>query len=217
MKNAMRNTLVACCVMLLAVPGFAEAGKRTNKVVKQQNSKLDVYAGYSYWAPHGSVNNFRYKALNEGFTVSAAYYMNPYLGAQFEFQRGQQTANDGMRSFSGGLIARDPRVQGMVPFAHALLGTIGLTGPNEASIGNGSSYLYNPEHWGVLLTAGGGVDYATPFLHGHLRLRIFQVDYQYAHVNFGPPLATQGGRANLKAVHLSTGIVYSFNSLPHWW
>jgi hypothetical protein len=211
MKNTMRMTLLACCAMLLAVPAIAQSAKVSAKVPHQQNAKLDLFAGYSYWAPNGTVNRFRYKAVNEGFTLSAAYYFDPYLGAQFEATRSVQTSNDGMRSFSGGIIARYPKLQGMVPFAHVLLGTVGLTGPNEASINNGSSYFYNPEHWGVLLTTGGGLDYRTPFLHGHLRLRIFQVDYQYVHVNFGPPQPTEGGRANLNAIHLSTGIVYSFH------
>ena len=211
MKNAMRMTILACCVFLVAMPVLAQKVKGPKTVTNAPASKLDLHAGFSYWAPHGSVNNFRYKALNEGITLSAAYYFNSYLGAQFEVSRGQQTANDGMRSFSGGMIARDPRLAGIVPFAHALLGGVGLTGPNEASTNNASSYFYNPEHWGTLLTVGGGVDYRTSWLHHHLSLRLFQVDYQYAHVNFGPPQPTQGGRANLSAVHLSAGVVYSFN------
>ena len=211
MMKKMRMTLLACCVLLLAVPGFAKTGKATATVAKQQGSKLDLFAGYSYWAPSATINNHRFRAGNAGFTLSAAYYFNPYLGAQFEATRSQQTSNDGMRAFSGGLIARDPRLVGMIPFAHARIGVAGVTGPNEASTGNNSGYFYNPEHWGVMLTVGGGLDYPTPYLHGHLRLRLFQVDYQYTHVDFGPLLATQGGRANIDAVHLSTGIVYTFN------
>jgi hypothetical protein len=211
MKKTMRITILACCVLLIAIPGLAQPAKVPVPVTNKRGSQLDLYAGYSYWAPHGSVNHFRYKALNEGFTLSAAYYFSRYIGAQFEFQRGQQTSNDGMRSFSSGLIVRAPKLQGMMPFGHALIGAIGLTGPNEPSTNNSSGYFYNPEHWGTLLTVGGGIDYPTPLLHHGLSLRIFQVDYQYAHVNFGPAQPTQGGRANLRAVSLSAGIVYSFN------
>lgn len=207
----MKMFLLACCVMLLVVPDFAQEAKAPEAIQHTQSSKLDLFAGYSYWAPHGSVDNYRYKAANAGFTLSAAYYFTPYLGAQFEATHTQQTSNDGMRSFSGGLIARTRRFQGMLPFAHVLLGAAGLTGPNEASTNNGSSYFYNAEHWGTILTLGGGVDYGTPLLHHRLSLRLFQVDYQYAHVDFGPPQPTQGGRANISSVRLSTGIVYSFN------
>lgn len=211
MKNRVRTMLLACCVMLLAAPGFAKTGKVTAPGTRTQSSKLNIFAGYSYWAPHAMVNNFRYKAGNAGFTLSAAYYFNPYVGAQFEATRSEETSNDGMRAFSGGLIVRDPHVVGMTPFAHALVGTAGITGPNEASTRNSSSYFYNPERWGTMLTVGGGLDYPTPFLHGHLHIRLFQVDYQYTHVSFGPLLPTRGGRANIDAVHLSAGIVYSFN------
>lgn len=211
MTKTMKSIILVCCVLLVAIPGMAQAKKVAVKATKQQSSKLDLYAGYSYWAPHGDVNNFTYKSINAGFTLGAAYYFNPYLGAQFEATRGEQTSNDGMRSFSGGLIARYPHMKGMTPFVHGLVGVIGLTGPNIATTQNASSFFYNPEHWGTTLTIGGGVDIPTPLFHHHLSLRLFQVDYQYVHVDFGPPQPTQGGRANLSAAHLTTGIVYSFN------
>ena len=42
-----------------------------------------------------------------------------------------------------------------------------------------------------------------------LAIRVFQADYQYYHVNFGPqnPFPT-GGRANLNVARLSAGLVY---------
>lgn len=211
MMKKMRITILACCVMLLAVPGFAKTKMRKESPSPSRSSKANLFAGYSYWAPSATVNGYRYKAVNEGFTLSAAYYFTRYIGAQFEATRSQQTSNDGMRSFSGGLIVRDPHVVGMVPFMHGLIGVAGVTGPNEPSTNNGSSYFYNPERWGAMLTVGGGLDYRTPFLRGHLHIRLFQADYQYTHVSFGPLLPTQGGRVNIDAVHLSTGIVYCFN------
>lgn len=210
MINKLKMTILACCI-LLAVPGFAKTEKPTVPGIPAQNSKLDLFAGYSYWAPNETINNRRFRAGNAGFTLSAAYYLNPYMGAQFEMTRSQQTSNDGMRSFSGGLIVRDPDLVGMIPFAHALVGVAGVTGPNDISTDNGSSYFYNPERWGTMLTLGGGLDYPTPFLHGHMHIRLFQVDYQYTHVSFGPLLPTRGGRANIDAIHLSTGIVYCFS------
>ncbi len=56
--------------------------------------------------------------------------------------------------------------------------------------------------------------YNTPLLGGHLGLRLFQVDYEYFHADFGPqaPFPT-GGRANLDIVRLSTGLVWHAGSI----
>ena len=58
------------------------------------------------------------------------------------------------------------------------------------------------------------MDYALPFLGGHLGLRLFQADYEYFHANFGPqPPYPTGGRANLKVARLSTGLIYHMGSI----
>jgi len=211
--------MVVCCVAV-ASSCLAQTRKpATNGVVAGVDApQVELFAGYSYWAPHDSVNGIPYKADDQGMIFSGAYYWNRYAGWQIEGERHQQTANDGMRAFSMGPILRYPSSQDITPFAHALVGGAGLTGPNEASMGNGSGFFYNPERWGVLFTAGVGIDYATPLLHHHLSLRLFQADYQYTHVSFGfLVLPTTGGRANINAARLSTGIVYSFGQLhlPH--
>jgi outer membrane protein OmpA-like peptidoglycan-associated protein len=43
-------------------------------------------------------------------------------------------------------------------------------------------------------------------------LRLFQADYEYIHANFGPA-PTVGGRANINAARLSTGIVWKFGNI----
>lgn len=103
------------------LPGLAQPVKVPVTVTHTQRPRLDLFAGYSHWAPHAAINNYHYKAVNEGFTLSAAYYVNPYMGAQFEASRTVQTSNDAMRSFSGGMIVRYPMLDGMIPFAHALV------------------------------------------------------------------------------------------------
>ena len=202
--------MVVCCV----VTASSCLAQTKNSAMGIQAPQVELFAGYSYWAPHDSVNGIQYKADDLGMVFSGAYFFNRYLGAQLEAERSQETSNDGMREFSVGPIIRYPTGQGIAPFAHALVGGAGVTGPNEASVGNGSGFFYNPERWGVLLAAGIGVDYATPLLHHHLSLRIFQVDYQYTHVSFGAlVLPTTGGRANINAARLSMGFVYSFDQL----
>jgi outer membrane protein OmpA-like peptidoglycan-associated protein len=54
------------------------------------------------------------------------------------------------------------------------------------------------------------LDYSTSLFKHHLAIRLFQLDYQFIHVNFGPGIA--GIRANLNTPRLSTGIIYRTGS-----
>jgi hypothetical protein len=94
------------------------------------------------------------------------------------------------------LIFRFPTAD-ITPFVHALVGGERVGG-----------YAY-PETWGVVLTAGGGMDYGTPFFHHHLAIRVFQADYQYTHEDFGPLT----GRGNFNMARLSAGLVYHIGSI----
>ncbi|HEY1646662.1 MAG TPA: hypothetical protein VGF96_01675 [Terracidiphilus sp.] len=213
----MRRTIsmMVWCVMMASGCLAQSAEHATNEAaVGADTPQVELFAGYSYWAPHDSVNGIQYKADDQGMIFSGSYFFNQYVGAQVEGERAQQTANDGMRAFSVGPIVRYSTGLGFMPFAHALVGAAGVTGPNVPTIG-GSSFYYNPERWGVALTVGGGMDYATPWFHHRLSLRLLQADYQYTHVNFGPVLATTGGRANIDAARLSTGVVYSIGGRTH--
>lgn len=195
--------MMVCCVVMSS-SCLAQAGKGA----AENASQVDLFAGYSYWAPHAEVHGLQYKADAQGMIFSGAYFFSRNLGVQVEGERAQQTDNDGMRAFSAGPILRYSIERGFTPFAHVLIGSAGVTGPNVATIG-GASFYSNPEHWGPALTLGGGMDYATPLFHHHLSLRLLQADYQYIHVDFGPVQATTGGRANINAARLSTGVVYS--------
>ncbi len=75
---------------------------------------------------------------------------------------------------------------------------------------------YNPYTWGVGLMAGGGMDYDLPFFNHRLGLRLFEADYRYTHINFGPAdpaIYLQGGRANLSGAELSSGLLFHFGSI----
>jgi hypothetical protein len=55
------------------------------------------------------------------------------------------------------------------------------------------------------------MDYETPWFDHKLAIRIFQADYEYMHVNWGPqPI---GGRANLNAARLSAGLVFHVGTI----
>jgi hypothetical protein len=62
------------------------------------------------------------------------------------------------------------------------------------------------------------MDYDLPFWDNRFSLRLFEADYRYMHADFGPYVGIPtsgalGGRANLDAVELSTGIVTHFGHI----
>ncbi len=177
-------------------------------------SRWDIFAGYSYLAPKGTVQVLQqdgvtvlpeqFKSMNYGILGSGAYYFNKYVGAQVEVGAHDEFSNSASSNgqaltTSGGLIARFP-TSDITPFIHGLVGGALVGGPE-----------HEPNKWGVALTAGGGMDYATPWFNNHLSIRIFQADYEYMHVNWGPGI--WGGRANLNSARLSAGLVFHVGSL----
>ncbi len=173
-------------------------------------SKIDIFLGYSYLAPHGSVNipggpligieaPVKYSSIDYGAIGSVNYFFNRYLGAQVELSAHPDGNNDGAYVASAGLVARYP-TQDITPFIHAEAGAVKLGGPYK-----------QPYTWGPALTVGGGLDYG---IGHHFGIRLFQADYQYFHADFGPqdPWPT-GGRANLNAVRLSAGLLYRMGDI----
>jgi hypothetical protein len=169
-------------------------------------SKYDIFLGYSYLAPHGTVDGVTFNAINYGAIGSVARYFNKYVGAQIEIDEhylspeqrdniSQDQPGDDFEGGSAGLIFRYPSAD-ITPFVHALVGAE-----------DAGSYAF-PEKLGVVLTAGGGMDYATPLFHHHLAIRIFQADFQYTHEDFAP-----GARGNFNMARLSAGFVYHIGSI----
>jgi hypothetical protein len=174
---------------------------------------VDIFAGYSYFAPHGTITvpggasigvngPVSYSSINYGAIGSVTYYFNRYVGGQVEYANHPDGNNDGASSGQLGIVFRYPTAE-ITPFVHADAGFNRLGGP-----------VHQPYTYGPALTAGGGLDYALPFLGGHLGLRLFQADYEYFHTNFGPQSPPpEGGRANLDIARLSTGLLYHMGSI----
>ena len=171
--------------------------------------------GYSYLAPHGTIytplsdgstSPNTYSSITLGTADSVSYFVDKYVGGQFEFGGHPDGNNDGAYSYSAGIVARYPTDEGVTPFGHALVGGVRLGGPNYQPI------AYHVYTWGPAITVGGGLDYGLPWFDHHLAIRLFQADYEYWHVSFGPQPIT-GGRANLNNARLSTGIVLKFGSI----
>jgi len=209
-------SLVSALAFVALMPMALAAQDSTKMAAKaaadDSPSKWDIFAGYSYLAPHGHVGNTEAQSINYGSIFSVARYFNKYAGLQLEADEhipneprnaragcpscGSTWADDDFSGGSGGVIFRFPSAD-VTPFVHALVG-VEYVGFDPGS--------YN-DVWGAVLTAGGGMDYATPLFNHHLAIRVFQADYQYSHENF------PSARGNFDMARLSAGFVYHVGSI----
>jgi outer membrane protein OmpA-like peptidoglycan-associated protein len=212
-SNLSRILLVGCAVGIGASSMYGQTSTSAAPP-EAPISRIDIFAGYSYIAPKGSVSTplldgttftSNYDAVDLGAILSGAYYFNKYVGAQVELGFHPQSKNDGGETYQGGIIFRYP-VQGMTPFVHGLAGINDWQGPDNPPFTTLKSTI------GPALTVGGGLDYDLPFLNHRLGLRLFQADYEYFHTNYGPQAVT-GGRGNPGSARLSTGLIVKFGSI----
>ncbi|WP_233580936.1 hypothetical protein [Acidipila sp. EB88] len=178
-------------------------------------SRIDIFTGYSYFAPHGTVTTntiagtpypVRYGSVDEGAIGSAAYFFNRYVGGVVEYADHTLGKNDGFQDATAGIIFRYPSSLGVTPFAHAMAGASRVGGPNA------EPNVYHVYTWGPMLKVGGGLDYDTPLFNHHLGIRLFQADYVYTHADFGPQ-PIDGGRANIDSAELSAGLLFKFGNI----
>jgi hypothetical protein len=184
-------------------------------VADDSPSKWDIFAGYSYLAPHGTASNgVTAQSIDYGSILSVARYFNKYAGVQLEADEhipnqniyypacpscGSTWANDDFSGGAAGLIFRFPSAD-VTPFVHALVG-LEYAGLVPGAVG---------DSFGAAVTVGGGMDYNTPFLNHHLAIRIFQADYQYTHENYS---GANGLRGNYNMARLSAGFVYHIGTI----
>ena len=215
-----------CLVFLAVFIGLAPAALLAQAASGSDNSqpsRWDIFAGYSYLAPKGTVQvpqpngttaPYSYDAVNLGGDFSVAYYFNKYVGVQAEYavhewgdssgypnNIGTHGNDDGFQTFAGGIILRFPQDH-FTPFVHGLVGGAIVNGP-----------FFNQNKLGPDLTIGGGMDYDLPWMNHRFALRIFQADYEYMHADFGQQASPPGGRANINAARLSAGIVIHVGTL----
>ena len=205
------QTVALACVALIPMALAAQDVPKpaAHASVDNSVSKWDIFLGYSYLAPNAQIVGTRsgapastYGQINWGGTLSVTRYFNKNLGLQFEGDEHMQSedwpagdnnasynSNDDFAGGSGGLIYRFP-MSNFTPFVHVLGG------------GEQVGSIYRPEVWGVVGTAGGGLDYNTPLFNHHLAVRIFQADYQYIHAD----------STDINALRVSTGLVLHLGS-----
>ena len=200
---------LACVALMPAALASQESAKPSSKAPSADSpSKWDIFGGYSYLAPKGDLVKpgnpvgappDTAKSVNYGAIGSISRYFNNHFGVQVEGDyhdmHNEDKPNNDFSGVSGGPVMRFP-TEDITPFVHALVGTESV----------GSYYFDNK--WGVVLTAGGGLDYRTPLFNHHLSIRVFQADYQYTHVNYVPL-----GRGNFNMARLSAGVVANLGSI----
>jgi len=210
------SVLALVCVILISQPAFAQVASSVQGAPAHDSpSKWDIFLGYSYLSPHGTVTlpnttTVNYDNVYVGGLFSGSYFFNRYFGAQAElgvhewgWQNGNAPIgthgdNDGFLTASGGLILRFP-TEKITPFVHVTGGEALVDGP-----------AHNPFTWGPSVTGGGGLDIATPYFNHHLAIRLVQADYEYMRVDFP---STFGGSVDINAIRLSTGLVFHGGSI----
>ena len=218
--KSLNRILLAGCVLGVGASGMYGQSSSSLPAAPGEPplSRVDIFAGYSYAAPKATVNtplgNGAYfpdtpSDLDAGALFSGAYFFNKYVGGQVEVGlHSGGPVNDKFGTGQAGIIFRFP-VEGMVPFVHGLAGAARFEGPQSSLPPPGIDHAFT---WGPALTAGGGLDYDLPWFNGHLGLRLFQADYEYLHINYGPQNFT-GGRMNANTARLSTGLVFKFGNI----
>ena len=215
--------LLAIAVLALTPIGLAaQAAAAGHGPTNQTPSRFDIFAGYSYLSPHGTVQvpqpngtiePYSYDAVNAGAILSGAYFFNRFVGLQVETAEhefggpapnndsniGTEGNDDGFVTVAGGVIVRFP-LGAVTPFIHGLGGGAMVGGPD-----------HEPNTWGPDVTAGGGMDLETPWFNHHLAIRLFQADYEYMHASFGNMVF--GGTASINAARLSAGLVIHTGSV----
>jgi len=181
-------------------------------------SKWDIFAGYSFFWPSGSVNalqptgatsTFSYRTNRVGTAESLSYFFNKNLGWQVDSgqhdryidtgDQNQGYSNSGILTVQTGPVLRFPG-EGITPFVHALAGMADVEGPDH------EAYT-----WGPTFTVGAGFDYQTSWLHHRLSIRLLQADYEFIHENFGSGIYE--GSTTINASRLSAGFVYRFGTI----
>jgi hypothetical protein len=215
------RVLAFAILALLPVALAAQTASAAKGSSNQLPSRWDIFAGYSYLAPSGTVTTTTatgapvtasYDGVNVGGVVSGAYYFNRFVGVQAEWglhewgvanpngsNVGTEGNDDGFTTIGGGVIFRYP-AKNVTYFVHGLA---------NADLVNGPYFQNNT--WGPGLTVGGGIDYETPWFNHHLAIRLFQADYEFMHVDFG--VNAYCGCASINAARLSAGIVIHAGSL----
>jgi hypothetical protein len=178
-------------------------------------SRVDLYGGYAFLKPSGSIGIYSFQQNNVGYIVSGTGYFTRHIGVQFEFAHSQNDlgttgpaqpppfvqlggTTDCFSTAEAGPVYRFFVGSHLSPFVHVVGGGAKVGGPK-----------FQQCTWGYGVTTGLGVDYVVPKFNDHLAVRVVQADYEYMHVDHGAiqQYDLDGGTATVNALRLSAGLV----------
>lgn len=148
---------------------------------------VDIFAGYSWLDPGGSVGPLNLESMSKGFGLSPTWNFNKWGGLSFDF--GAHYA-DNVRIAT---VMAGPRLklrrERFEPFVHALVGLhrLSITG------------LGTDNNFGTIV--GGGFDIPVSRTIG---VRLIEADYVWGRHDFAPTLA---GTHNLNGARLRAGLL----------
>jgi hypothetical protein len=180
--------------LLLTCATFAQVGT-TGFPENSPASKFDVFAGYSYLKPSGTLDGRDASVMNKGFDASLTYNFGRSLGFTEEFSGyfgGDSPRTTWAEAFGPRLAYPGNRFR---PFVEAM----GLFG-GVRSAANPSAMA------GIGGAAGGGLDLR---LTHRFSWRVVQADYLHQHY-FNPQALTSSGLGGLR---LQSGLVISFGNV----
>src|SRR5262249_8451954 len=143
------RVLALLCMAAVPMAAAAQSTPAAKGSSEASPSRWDIFLGYSYLAPKGTVNtpvngttvSANYDAVNVGGLFSGAYYFNKYVGVQAEFGEhqwgdssgypnniGTHGNDDGFYTVGGGIIFRFP-AGNITPFVHGLVDAAQVNGP----------------------------------------------------------------------------------------
>jgi len=195
---------------------------QTNAPEPPSASKVDLFGGYTYLRPSGSVGTWNFPEQNtRGYIASGTYYFTRHFGVQAEFQHSEYLlgttgdsapppaiqlggVSDSFYTAEAGGVYRFFVGQHLIPFVHATGGAAKVAGPK-----------FQPGAWGYGFAGGGGADVLIPHTGDHVAFRLVQADFGYMHADQGAltEYDLTGGTQDVKALRLSAGFVFRFGEM----
>jgi len=186
---------------LVSTPAFAQS---------DSNPKWDVFAGYQWLHPGGTVptpfgdpNNptpYQVPDMAKGFGSALTYNFDPHFGGEIDF--GHNWGNDNYET----TVSVGPRFMWRTDYTNFFIH--GLVSLNRVDVSG-----LNPSN-GIGAILGGGMDLP---INKHWAWRLFEADYVWGHHNYADYAASQFPdlrRVGFEGVRLRTGIVYSWGGTP---
>jgi len=204
-RRAVLAVSTVLAMLLLCSAAFAQSDSAP--------PKWDVFAGYQYLHPGGTVpesagdpNNptpFKLPGMSKGVGGAFTYNFDPHWGAEVDtgYNRDTSTAS------SEWTVSAGPRFMWRTDSANLFLHA--LAGFNRLTYDSGAA-----DHNGIGIILGGGMD--IPFSKT-FAWRLFQADYVWAShnfANFAAPEFPNLRRPSLEGARLRTGIVFNWGGAP---